>query len=293
MTAHNDANQDAQNERALHSTGSVSSARSDARTQGTKTSDYMPYLPAQSTPFPPEGVDPELLTWSETVSPGGYTHKVLAKGTRIRLEDLSGEGCAHVLFFNALQPAERLNTADTVKIPWQAYLGEGHPLLSGDGRVLATIVADTSKHHDSFCGTTTDVQVQAKFGDDSRVHGYFPSGQALFEQGAIKNGLTLRDLPPSVSFFQGVHVAEDGSLEFTGSAGAGATVDLLTEMPVIMLVANTPHPMDPREDYINGPIRINAWKAEATDANSPHFDDTPEKHRAYLNTIDYLAARGE
>ncbi len=60
------------------------------------------------------------------------------------------------LLFNAVQPVERLNVADTQKIPWQAYLGVDQPLLSGDGRVLATITADTSGHHDAFCGTTTD-----------------------------------------------------------------------------------------------------------------------------------------
>ena len=99
---------------------------------------------ASSTPFPPRGVEPSALTWAETVAGGNYTHKVVARGTRIRLEDVDGRACAHVLLYNALEPWERLNVADTVKIPWQAYLAAGHPLLSGDGRVLATIVSDES-----------------------------------------------------------------------------------------------------------------------------------------------------
>ena len=78
------------------------------------------------------------------------------RGHRLRLEDVTGDACAHVVVFNALEPWERLNVADTQKIPWQAYLGDGHPLLSGDGRVLATVVGDTSGHHDAFCGTSTD-----------------------------------------------------------------------------------------------------------------------------------------
>ena len=41
-------------------------------------------------------------------------------------------------------PRERLNPADTVKVQWQAYLGEGALLLSDLGRVLPTIIADTS-----------------------------------------------------------------------------------------------------------------------------------------------------
>ena len=140
---------------ADHSTDTVLNARADARAQGGQVSDWMPYLPASSSPFCPDDVDPDTLTWAETVAPGSYTHKVLARGTRFRLEDPTGEACAHTLVYNALEPTERLNVADTQKIPWQAYLGRGHPLLSGDGRVLATILDDTSGRHDAFCGTST------------------------------------------------------------------------------------------------------------------------------------------
>lgn len=51
-------------------------------------------------------------------------------------------GDAHLFLLRADAPYERLNIADTLKIPWQAYLGPGHPLLSGDGRVLATLATD-------------------------------------------------------------------------------------------------------------------------------------------------------
>jgi uncharacterized protein YcgI (DUF1989 family) len=105
---------------------------------------------------PPPGVAPAALTWAETVAPRNYTHKVLARGTRVRLTDVTGEACAHVLLYNADQPWERLNVADTVKISWQAYLTAGHPLLSGDGRVLAAVAEDEADgHHDALCGTTS------------------------------------------------------------------------------------------------------------------------------------------
>ena len=61
------------------------------------------------------------------MAPGGYTHKVLARGTRIRFDDPTGLACAHVIVYNALETSERLNVADTVKIPWQAYLGSRPP----------------------------------------------------------------------------------------------------------------------------------------------------------------------
>src|ERR1700740_3692439 len=208
-----------------HETDTVVAARADARAQGGRVADAMPYLPASSTPYPPPGVEPSALTWAETVAGGNYTHKVVARGTRLRLEDVPGEACAHLIVYNAMEPWERLNVADTVKIPWQAYLTTGHPLLSGDGRVLATIVADDSGQHDSLCGTSTAAANRAKYGD-SAPQGPSPSGRELLVLAAAKHGLTKRDLPPSISFFKGVRIEPDGRLAFTGGAGPGTSVEL-------------------------------------------------------------------
>lgn len=277
--------------RDLHQTDSVTASRSDARAQGGATSDWMPYLPASSSPFAPEGVDPADLVWAETVAPGGYTHKVLSRGSRIRFDDPTGAACAHLLLFNAFEPWERLNVADTQKIPWQAYLGQGSPLLSGDGRALATVLEDTSRHHDAFCGTSTDAWNERKYGG-SAPEGPTPSGRSLFAKAAAKHGLTKRDLPPSVSFFQGVRIDADGAMEFTGSAGPGRHVTLVAELPLLVLVANVAHPIDPRPEYAVGPLRVHAWRGAPTTADDDRFTASPEHTRAYLNSIDHAEARG-
>ena len=274
-----------------HETGTVRAARADARAQGGRVADAMPYLPASSTPYPPPGVEPSALTWAETVAGGNYTHKAVARGTRIRMEDVTGAACAHVLLYNALAPWERLNVADTVKIGWQAYLTTGHPLLSGDGRVLATVTADDSGRHDALCGTSAAAANRARYGD-SAPQGPSPSGRELFALAAAKHGLTRRDLPPSVSFFKGVRVKPDGGLDFTGGAGPGKAVELLAELPLIVLIANVPHPVDPSPAYQCGPLRVHAWRSSPTAPGDPPWDASPEARRAYLNTADYLAARG-
>lgn len=274
-----------------HLTDTVLAARDDARAQGSLRSEYMPFLPASEAPDLPQDVDPATMVWAETVAPGGYTHKRIARGTRVRFTDLTGEACAHVMVYNALEPVERLNVADTVKIPWQVYLTTGHPLLSGEGRVLATVDADTSKHHDSLCGASSDLWNIAKYGD-AAPNGPSPSAHSLFAQAAVKHGLSSRDIAPSISFFKAVHVDPDGALEYRGSDGPSATVELIAEMPLLLLVANAPHPLDPRDSYTVGTLRIDAWKDHATTPSDPFFSRTPESERAYKNTADYLIAQG-
>jgi uncharacterized protein YcgI (DUF1989 family) len=257
------------------STDTTWAARDHARAQEAEAAAAMqakPTVPASAWPHPPAGVDAQSLTWAEVLSGGGSTSKVLARGTHLRLRDLTGTACAHLLLFNADQPWERINVADTVKIPWQAYLSVGHPLLSDQGRVLATIVDDDSGRHDALCGG----------GEAAR---------GRFINLAAKHGLRPRDLPPSVSLFQGVRVQHDGSLTFLGSAGAGVSVTVRCELPMVVLIANVPHPIDPAPDPSAGPLELLAWRGQPTDEQDPLWDSTPELRRALENTNEYWRAR--
>ncbi|MFC0107483.1 urea amidolyase associated protein UAAP1 [Kibdelosporangium aridum] len=272
-------------------TATTYGARDHARAQDGTVVETMPTIPATNWPDPPEGVAPEKLVWAETVAGGGYTHKVLARGTELRLTDLRGDACAHLLFYNADAPWERLNVADTVKVQWNAYLGRSMALLSDQARVLAAVVSDESERHDALCGTSTIAGNTERYGDGS-PQGESPAGLGLFTLAAAKHGLTPRDIPPSLSLFQGVRVEHDGTLEFEGSAGAGCSVLIRTEMPVIVLIANVPHPLDPRPDYTVTPLQVLAWRAEPSTPESPEWNATPETRRAFENTADYLSARG-
>jgi uncharacterized protein YcgI (DUF1989 family) len=232
----------------------------------------MPTLPASAWSDLPLGVRPEAMTWAEVVAAGGGASKVLARGTHLRMRDLDGAACAHVMLYNAEAPWERLNVADTVKIPWRAYLGTGHPLLSDQGRVLATIVADDSGRHDAVCGGG-------------------PEARERFINLAAKHGLEPRDLPPTISFFQGVRVQDDGSLTYLGSAGAGCAVTLRCELPVIALIADVRHPVAPVDAMEVTPLEVLAWRGNPALPGDPLLDATPELHRALENTLDYWEAR--
>src|ERR1044072_5765170 len=184
-------------------------ARAHARAQDGARAEAMPVVPASTWPAPP--CEAGHLLWAETVAGGNYTHKVLARGTELRLTDLRGDACAHLLLYAADRPWERLNVADTVKVQWNAYLGEGQLLLSDQGRVLASVLADTSGRHDTLCGTSTLVRNTERYGDGT-PQGPSPAGRELFKLAAAKNGLEPRDLPPPLSFFPGPRVPAGGHL---------------------------------------------------------------------------------
>ncbi|MFJ6707619.1 MULTISPECIES: urea amidolyase associated protein UAAP1 [unclassified Streptomyces] len=270
-------------------TATTYGARAHARAQEGTRADAMPVVPAADWPDPP--CEAGHLVWAETVAGGGYTHRVLARGTELRLTDPHGDACAHLLLYVADRPWERLNVADTVKVQWNAYLGEGVLLLSDQGRVLASVIADTSGRHDALCGTSTLVRNTARYGDGT-PQSPSPAGRELFKLAAAKNGLEPRDLPPSLSFFQGVAVRDEGTLDFTGSAGPGGSVTLRAEQDLTVLIANVPHPADPRPGYVSTALEVLAWRAAPTPPGDPLWNATPEGRRAFLNTAGFLASRG-
>lgn len=276
---------------AASSTASTKDARAHARAQASGHGAAMPVLPASRWPTPPAGVAADRLTWAETVPGGRYTSKVLARGTRLRLTDLAGRACAHLLLWRADAPWERLNTADTVKVPWQAYLGADHPLLDDQGRILATVVTDTSGRHDALCGTTTRAHNTAKYGAGS-AHSDSPAGRDLLILAALKHGLGSRDVGPAVSFFHGVRVDGDGQLVSIGSAGAGSTVELLVHLPVVVAIANTAHPLDPSPTFDTSDLELLAWSAATDLAALTERAEVigPEYERAVRNTEDAWSA---
>ncbi|WP_062993306.1 DUF1989 domain-containing protein [Nocardia anaemiae] len=242
----------------MTSTASTTGARAHARSQAAAAEIVGPQLP--------DGVAAAKIAFAQRIPAGGYANVVLGRGTRVRLRDVDGAACAHVLLLRADAPWERLNVADTVKVPWQAYPSTGHPLLSDQGRVLATIVADTSGRHDALCGPT-------------------PEGRALLRLAGAKQGLEPRDIAPTVSFFRGVRVESDGALTAIGSAAAGSSIDLLIHLPVVLLVADAAHPLDDRPVT---DLDLVAWSAPEELAEQHNSE--PEYLRAVENTEQAWAA---
>ena len=271
----------------MSTTADPAGARAHARAMAGTRVEAMPTIPATAATGLPEGVSPETVVWDETLAAGGYAARVIRRGTRLRLSDVHGDACAAMMVFNAERPVERLNVADTVKVQWNAYLGEGRLLLSDMGRVLMSVLEDTTRGHDAFCGASNQASNARKYGDGFN-HGAHPNARDRFVIALAKFGMNRRDIHPCVTWFKPVSIAADGSVELdVGPFTPGQHITLRAEMDVIVVIANCPHVRDPRTDYSVTPLRATAWSGPITPEDDPVRLATPEGLRAFENVEDY------
>ena len=273
-------------------TNTLAGARDHARSLAGTALASGPTVPASAaTDLPPEVVGATIV-WAETIVPGGYASRRLPRGAVVRFEDVDGDACLQLLVHNAAHPNERINTADTVKVQWQAYLGAGALLLSDMGRVLMTIVGDTSERHDCLCGCSSRRTNEQRYGD-AGASGTHPNARDMLALGVAKFGLSRADVAPNVNLFKSVRVDPSGGLHLDGAVRPGTHVDLRAEMDVIITVANTPHPLDDRAEYTSTAVRCLAWIPSPADEGAERAVDryrsaTPERLRAFQNTDEYL-----
>lgn len=262
------------------STADTHGARAHARAMAGSRVEAMPTLPAIADDAPAP------VVWEETIAAGGYASRRIARGTRLRLIDLHGDACASMLLFNAANPLERLNIADTVKVQWNGYLGVGKLLLSDMGRAMMSILEDGAGTHDTFCGVSNEASNARRYGD-GRNYGGHPNARDRFMLGVAKHGLGRRDVHPCVNWFKGVRIGTDGATQpEIGPFPPGRAIVLRAEMELIVVLANCPHVLDPRPAYSVTPLRATAWRGPITAEDDPIRNATPEGLRAFLNTED-------
>jgi uncharacterized protein YcgI (DUF1989 family) len=125
------------------------------------------------------------------------------------------------------------------------------------------------------------------------VHGAHPNARDRFAVALAKYGLARRDIVPNINLFKSAFVEADGALRFVGDhSRPGAVVELRAELPVIVVVANTPHVLDPRPEYTVGPLRLTAWSDRPTARDDPAWSASPESERAFLQTEEFVLALG-
>jgi len=154
---------------------------------------------------------------------------------------------------------------------------------------MITVTSDTAGTHDAFCGASNQASNARKYGDGFN-HGAHPNARDRFVLGVAKFGLGRKDIHPCLNWFKGARVEDDGTMTpQIGPFSPGREVILRAEMDVIVVLANTPHVLDPRPAYSVTPVRLTAWTGEVTREDDSFRTATPEGLRAFLNTEDYYA----
>ena len=187
-----------------------------------------------------------------------WLHEV-KRGQVFRILDLEGNQAVDTLFYNARDPEERYSAVDTIREQGNLYLTAGTRLLSTEGNVLMTIVADTCGRHDTLGGACAAESNSVRYAIDKKfMHSCRDS--FLHALGHCDCGIGKRDLTANVNFFMNVPVTPNGELTFAdGISAAGKYVEMRAEMDVYVLISNCPQLNNPCNAYNPTPVQLLIW----------------------------------
>ncbi len=229
----------------------------------------------------------------ETIHPGQMWSRRMRRGQGIQLLDTEGGACVSGLFYNADDPLERYNMPDTLKGQFTAFLTRGHALHSDLGHILCSIVEDTCGWHDTVTGALDAAQALARYGVGTyqqRQNAYIRNARDNFLTELGKYGLGKRDIVANMNFFVKVVVEEDGTLRYVPrNSPPGSSITLRMDMNVLVVLSNTPHPLDPKPQYAPPPVRVRCFDAPPRTADDVVLNHRPENARAFALTDLYFA----
>ncbi|HET6284059.1 MAG TPA: urea amidolyase associated protein UAAP1 [Polyangia bacterium] len=231
---------------------------------------------------------------TETLRGGGSWSRRMRRGQSLRITDITGKGAVAALFYNADAPLERYNMADTLKAQYTAFLTAGRVLYSDMGRILASIVEDTCGWHDTLSGCGNAATTRARYGEgryQELRNDFYRNTRDNFLVELGKHGLGKKDIVPNVNFFVRVRVDDSGRLVWartSAPAAAGAHVDLRFEMNTLVVLSNTPHPLDPAPSYKPPSVELSLGEARAPGPDDPCRVSRPENGRGFTLTEAYL-----
>jgi len=204
---------------------------------------------------------PTQASYREVIESGLGHSRRIARGEILRIVDLEGNQAVDTLFYNADDASERYSATDTIVAQQNLYLTTGTRLLSSEGNVLLTIVADTCGRHDTLGGACAAESNQVRYALDKR-HMHSCRDSFLLELALHRPHMSKRDLTSNINFFMNVPVTPEGALRFAdGISAAGRYVELRAEMDVLVLISNCPQLNNPCNAYDPTPIELLLFSA--------------------------------
>jgi uncharacterized protein len=206
-----------------------------------------------------------------TVESAAYDHvipaaapwsRVVRRGEVLRIVDLEGQQAVDTLFYNAHDHAERYSVHDTLLAQGSAYITAGSALMSSEGNVMVTMIADTCGRHDSSAGACSCEANTVRFGHHTR---YMHACRENFLLELTRYGMTKRDVVSNVNFFMNVPIMPDGALAIVdGVSRPGDYVEMRAEMDVLCVISNCPQVNNPCNGFRPTPVRVLIWDAFST-----------------------------
>jgi urea carboxylase-associated protein 1 len=197
---------------------------------------------------------------ADIIHPAGEPWMLEIKaGQILRIVDLEGNQAVDSIFYSAADPSERYSLTRTIAAQGSLYLGAGSRLMSSQGRVMLTIVADTCGRHDTLGGACASESNMVRYAIEKRFM-HSCRDNYLLALAHDGRGLDKRDVVSNINFFMNVPVTEDGRLTFEdGISGAGKYVEMRAEMDIVALISNCPQLNNPCNGYEPTAVRYLIW----------------------------------
>src|SRR5260370_35102463 len=113
-------------------------------------------------------LQPEHAVYDYTLPSGeGWVHEIKT-GQTFRIVDLEGNQAVDTLFYNAHDQTDRYSAQDTIREQGGIYLTTGTKLISSEGNVLLTTVADTCGRHDPLGGAGAAESHQSRYAIETK-----------------------------------------------------------------------------------------------------------------------------
>jgi uncharacterized protein YcgI (DUF1989 family) len=147
-------------------------------------------------------------------------------------------------------------------------------LFSDMGRVMLSITEDSSGGHDVLTGGS---------GPDGAGTPLQRNTRDNMILAAAKLGLSRRDLPMLMTFFAPVRVDAAGRFFWNATLLSGDDwVELRAEMPLVLALSNTRHPLDPTRGEVP-PLTLTLQAAQAVAEDDLCRTATAEAMRGFEN----------
>ncbi|MEN3952357.1 urea amidolyase associated protein UAAP2 [Iodidimonas sp. SYSU 1G8] len=181
----------------------------------------------------------------------------LRKGQVLRIVDLEGQQAVDTLLYNLSNTTERYSAQDTLTAQGAAYIEAGTALMSNEGNVMATVIADTCGRHDTSAGACSCESNTVRFGHHTR---YMHACRENFLLEVSKYGMTKRDIVGNINFFMNVPIMPDGEVTIDDGISAPlGYVDLRADMDLLVVISNCPQVNNPCNGFNPTPVRVLVW----------------------------------